>query len=421
MRATYACGEVSGTSSSTSISLTTAHAKSPWSSGTTRMPGRVRRRARPLDHHGNARGLEPAPQDLCLELRPLTQLDERVVAAAVVALAAPGERAGLRGDECNPAVDALQAAGPVLGAARRTPRRRTVAIWSLDARPDSRLGVSRERCSPDYDAGRPMPQALLRRDARLPEERRRLRQGRRILARRRARAAAGRRGRRPRRGQHVRVHRGGPPGVDRRRARAGRREARPAPSSCVTGCMAERYGDELAAALPEADAVVGFAGEGALAERRPEAQADRSPRPAGAAATRTVRAVGVREDRRRVRPRLRVLRDPVVPRHATVTDAGIDRDRSARAGRTRRAARSSSSRRTSRGTAATRTSPARSRRCCAGSTPCRLLVCTRIRLLYLYPSEVHDPLVSTMFELRHGRAVLRPLACSTRRRDCCAA
>ena len=32
----------------------------------------------------------------------------------------------------------------------------------------------------------------------------------------------------------------------------------------VTGCMAERYGDELAAALPEVDAVVGFAGEGAI-------------------------------------------------------------------------------------------------------------------------------------------------------------
>jgi len=30
--------------------------------------------------------------------------------------------------------------------------------------------------------------------------------------------------------------------------------------------MAERYGDELAAALPEADAVVGFAGEGAIAD-----------------------------------------------------------------------------------------------------------------------------------------------------------
>jgi ribosomal protein S12 methylthiotransferase len=34
----------------------------------------------------------------------------------------------------------------------------------------------------------------------------------------------------------------------------------------LTGCMAERYGDELAGALPEADAVVGFAGEGSLAD-----------------------------------------------------------------------------------------------------------------------------------------------------------
>jgi ribosomal protein S12 methylthiotransferase len=34
----------------------------------------------------------------------------------------------------------------------------------------------------------------------------------------------------------------------------------------VTGCMAERYGDELAASMPEIDAVVGFSGEGAIAE-----------------------------------------------------------------------------------------------------------------------------------------------------------
>ena len=34
----------------------------------------------------------------------------------------------------------------------------------------------------------------------------------------------------------------------------------------LTGCMAERYGDELSAALPEADAVVGFAGEGHIAQ-----------------------------------------------------------------------------------------------------------------------------------------------------------
>jgi ribosomal protein S12 methylthiotransferase len=42
----------------------------------------------------------------------------------------------------------------------------------------------------------------------------------------------------------------------------------------VTGCLAERYGQELAAALPEADAVVGFAREGSIAEvvlRRPPA------------------------------------------------------------------------------------------------------------------------------------------------------
>jgi ribosomal protein S12 methylthiotransferase len=34
----------------------------------------------------------------------------------------------------------------------------------------------------------------------------------------------------------------------------------------VTGCLAERYGDDLADALPEADAVVGFAGAGTIAE-----------------------------------------------------------------------------------------------------------------------------------------------------------
>src|SRR5438445_2289555 len=33
---------------------------------------------------------------------------------------------------------------------------------------------------------------------------------------------------------------------------------RPGSRLVVTGCMAERYGDELAAALPEADAVAGF-------------------------------------------------------------------------------------------------------------------------------------------------------------------
>jgi ribosomal protein S12 methylthiotransferase len=55
----------------------------------------------------------------------------------------------------------------------------------------------------------------------------------------------------------------------------------------VTGCMAERYGDELAAALPEADAVVGFAREGSISEivlKHPPANGPRDllelPRPA---------------------------------------------------------------------------------------------------------------------------------------------
>ena len=58
----------------------------------------------------------------------------------------------------------------------------------------------------------------------------------------------------------------------------------------VTGCLAERYGAELAAALPEADAVVGFAGEGSISEvvlRRPPKGGPRDllelPRPAPSA------------------------------------------------------------------------------------------------------------------------------------------
>ncbi len=41
--------------------------------------------------------------------------------------------------------------------------------------------------------------------------------------------------------------------------------ARPGARVVVTGCMAERYGAELAEALPEVHAVVGFAGEGSIA------------------------------------------------------------------------------------------------------------------------------------------------------------
>jgi ribosomal protein S12 methylthiotransferase len=65
---------------------------------------------------------------------------------------------------------------------------------------------------------------------------------------------------------------------------------RPDARLVVTGCMAERYGDELASALPEADAVVGFADEGALVDvvlrgRKPTGVRDllELPRPAPSA------------------------------------------------------------------------------------------------------------------------------------------
>ena len=99
----------------------------------------------------------------------------------------------------------------------------------------------------------------------------------------------------------------------------------------VTGCLAERYGEELADAIPEVDAVVGFDGAGAISTfadpgidasaevaflgRRgagpsPQGVRDLLELPRGGA----VRAVGVPQGRRGLRPRVRVLRDPVVPR-----------------------------------------------------------------------------------------------------------
>jgi ribosomal protein S12 methylthiotransferase len=64
---------------------------------------------------------------------------------------------------------------------------------------------------------------------------------------------------------------------------------RPDAKLVLTGCMAERYGEELAAALPEVDAVIGFAGEGAIADvvlkRKPTGVRDllELPRPAPSA------------------------------------------------------------------------------------------------------------------------------------------
>ena len=121
---------------------------------------------------------------------------------------------------------------------------------------------------------------------------------------------------RPGRRQHLRLRRGRPTGVDRHRARAdGERQGEPL---VVTGCLAERYGDELARRCPRSDAVAGLRRAG----RRSAALApDRgAPSPVDLLnLPRPVRpAVGLREGRRGLRPGLRVLRHPVVPAAAAL-------------------------------------------------------------------------------------------------------
>ncbi|HVC15127.1 MAG TPA: MiaB/RimO family radical SAM methylthiotransferase [Acidimicrobiales bacterium] len=72
---------------------------------------------------------------------------------------------------------------------------------------------------------------------------------------------------------------------------------RPGARLVVTGCMAERYGDELAAALPEADLVAGFGRP--LVPDAPPSAADRSP-------------VELRAPRRRARPNPAVAPSPAL-------------------------------------------------------------------------------------------------------------
>ena len=75
----------------------------------------------------------------------------------------------------------------------------------------------------------------------------------------------------------------------------------------VTGCLAERYGDELGAALPEVDLVAGFGVPVTMTARRP----DPVVRPAQPAAPGGRGPLGVRQSRRRVRSQVRVLRHPL--------------------------------------------------------------------------------------------------------------
>ena len=185
--------------------------------------------------------------------------------------------------------------------------------------------------------------------------------------------------------------------------------AGPGAELVVTGCLAERYGDELAAALPEVDRVAGFGVPGARSGRRSRRPARRGaavvpsldllnlPRP------RSARAVGVREDRRGLRPRLRVLRHPELPRAAAVA---------ARPSRSWPRSTSSTPRRSC---SSPRTWPSYGKDVeglgAGAIVPLVRAVAepgARTRLLYLYPSDLTDGLIDAICAT--GRALLRPVA-----------
>jgi ribosomal protein S12 methylthiotransferase len=167
----------------------------------------------------------------------------------------------------------------------------------------------------------------------------------------------------------------------------------------VTGCMAERYGDELAAALPEADAVVGFGGESGLADvvllgRKPAGVRDLLdlPRAAPAAPWAYVKIAegcdracafcaipsfrGAQRSRtpEAIEQEARALVDGGVAELVLVAQdlAWYGRDTGA---------------------------PGALAPLLRRLDALRPLGLARIRLLYLYPSEVRDPLVATMLEL----------------------
>jgi ribosomal protein S12 methylthiotransferase len=174
---------------------------------------------------------------------------------------------------------------------------------------------------------------------------------------------------------------------------------RPGASLVVTGCLAERYGDELAAALPEADAVVGFAGEASIAPvvlgRKPTGVRDllEMPRPAPGAPWAYVKVAegcdracafcAIPSFRGRQRSRapeaveaeVRALVEQGVAEVVLVAQdlAWYGRD------------------------AGEPGALVPLLRRLDALAPHGL---ARIRLLYLYPSEVRDPLVGTMLELR---------------------
>jgi ribosomal protein S12 methylthiotransferase len=357
-------------------------------------PGGVTRLARPLDHHRNARGLEPAPQDLRLHSGPLTQLDQ----PAVFVVAQKLRRVG---DEGHAAVGALRGVGAVFGPAGGAPehrfvghggsvrapgrydtgvsaRRTPAASFPVSASPTSfyveTLGCPKNAVDSDKVVASLIADGLVATtDASEADL---------VVVNTCAFIEAARQ-----------------ESIDVALALADTK--REGAKLVVTGCMAERYGEELAAALPEADAVIGFAGEGAIADvvmlaprRKPVGVRDllELPRPAPTAPWAYVK-VAEGCDRAcafcaipsfRGKQRSRTL-ESIETEVRGLVEAGVSEivlvaqdlawygrdigEPGSLAPLLRRLDQLSA------------------------------IGLARVRLLYLYPSEVHDPLVSTMLEL----------------------
>src|SRR6476661_5265554 len=174
---------------------------------------------------------------------------------------------------------------------------------------------------------------------------------------------------------------------------------RPGARLVVTGCMAERYGEELASALPEADAVVGFADEGALVDvvlrgRKPTGVRDllELPRPAPSAPWAYVK-VAEGCDRACAFCAIPSFRGAQRSREPESIEAEVAS--LVRAGAAELVLVAQDLAWYGRDAGQPGSLAPLLRRLDALSAH----GLARIRLLYLYPSEVRDPLVSTMLEL----------------------
>lgn len=173
---------------------------------------------------------------------------------------------------------------------------------------------------------------------------------------------------------------------------------RPGARLVVTGCLAERYGDELAAVLPEADAVVGFAQETSIApvvlKHKPAGVRDllELPRPAPSAPWAYVK-VAEGCDRACAFCAIPSFRGK---QRSRTPDAIVDEVRALVAGGVREVVLVAQDIAWYGRDAGEPGALAPLLRRLDTLTVDGL---ARLRLLYLYPSEVRDPLVSTMLDL----------------------